>query len=108
MKLTVLIAGLAGACLLAGPMTQAQAQPQPNNCLVLGNGAPRMITAFATSSNQSTAASQAQNAWSQQAMAFGGQYQSWFKATNRSTPCTSAKKGFSYIHTCRATAQPCK
>lgn len=106
MKLTVLIAGVAGACLLCGPM--AQAQGQPNNCLVLGNGAPRMFTGMATSSNQTSAQNSAQSSWSQQTLPFGGQYQSWSKAANKSTSCTSSKPNFSYVYTCRATAQPCK
>ena len=90
MKLTVMIAGLAAACLLGGPT--AQAQIQPNSCLVLNNGAPRMVSGTpATSSNQNQAVSRAQSNWSQQAMAFGGEYQSWFKATNRGTPCTATK-----------------
>lgn len=108
MKLTVLIAGLAGACLLAGPT--AQAQSQPGSCLLLNNGAPRIITGVGTGSSYNNAGLSARSNWSQQANMYGGLNSnwSWFKAVNRSEPCTSTKKGFSYVYTCRAIGQPCR
>ncbi|MBI5941159.1 MAG: hypothetical protein HY859_12095 [Caulobacterales bacterium] len=108
MKLTVLIAGIAGACLLAGPA--AKAQSQPGSCLLLNNGAPRIISGVGTGSSYNTAGLSARSNWSQQANMYGGLNSnwSWFKAVNRSEPCTSTKKGFSYVYTCRAIGQPCK
>lgn len=107
MKPIMLIAGLVGACFLGGSL--AQAQTPPNACLVLNNGAPRMITGMAGPlANQNSALNAAMSNWSQQVMPFGGQYQFWNKAARKNTACTPTKKGFSWVYTCRATAQPCK
>ena len=108
MKTLILIAVAAAAAAVSGaePRT-ASAQTPPTTCLVQSNGAPRLIVGNATSGSQNQAQNMAQSDWSRQAMGYGGQYQSWNRAANRSTSCSSTKRNFSYVYACRASAQPC-
>lgn len=108
MKIFILISVVvAGVAVSGADARTASAQTPPTTCLVQSNGAPRLIVGNGTSSNQNTAQSMAQSDWSRQAMSFGGQYQSWNRAANRSTSCSSARRNFSYVYSCRASAQPC-
>lgn len=108
MKTFVLIAVAIAATAVSGaePRT-ASAQTPPTTCLVQSNGAPRLITGNATSGSQNQAQNMAQSDWSRQASSYGGQYQSWNRAANRNTSCSSTKRNFSYVYACRASAQPC-
>lgn len=118
-RLLAAFAVLAGVGMaLSGP--GASASPQPLTCLLWNGqeqvqgapgqptGAPLILTASATNSNQTVAVNNAISKWTQLAAARGPAYQFWTKATRRSTLCSSSKPAFEWIYNCRAEAQPCK